>query len=99
MVPVERLSSPISATPLLPENRAGFTGLTVAPYDAAWRFEVEVQTADPTPWDVQTGTDGVVPFERLGVVALPGLGELDVWRLTSYGGGVDVVVSVGELKP
>jgi len=36
---------------------------------------------------------------RLGVVALPGLGELDVWRLTSYGGGVDVVVSVGELQP
>ena len=76
------------ATPLLPEHRAGFTGLTVAPYDAAWRFEVEVQSADPTPWDVQTGTDGVVPFVRLGVVALPGLGELDVWRLTSYGGGV-----------
>ena len=61
------------ATPLLPEHRAGFTGLTVAPYDAAWRFEVDVQSADPTPWDVQTGTDAVVPFERLGVVALPGL--------------------------
>ena len=76
------------ATPLLPGHRAGFTGLTVAPYDAAWRFEVEVRAADPTPWDVQTGTDGVVRFERLGVVALPGLGELDVWRLTSYGGGV-----------
>ena len=83
----------------LPEHRAGFTGLTVAPYDAAWRFEVEVRTADPTPWDVQTGTDGVVPFVRLGVVALPGLGELDVWRLTSYGGGVDAVVPVGELQP
>ncbi|HET9996639.1 MAG TPA: DUF1684 domain-containing protein [Nocardioides sp.] len=38
-----------------------------------------MEAADPTPWDVETGTDGVVPFVRLGVVALPGLGELDVW--------------------
>ena len=42
------------ATPLLPEHRAGFTGLTVAPYDAAWRFEVEVQTADPTQRTART---------------------------------------------
>jgi uncharacterized protein (DUF1684 family) len=78
------------ATPLLAQDRAGFTGLTVAPYDADWRFEVEVQPAEPVHWDVQTGTDGVVPFERLGVVALPGVGELDVWRLVSYAGGVFV---------
>jgi uncharacterized protein (DUF1684 family) len=76
------------ASPLLPEQRAGFRGLAVADYDPAWRFEAEVRPADPTPWHVQTGTDGVVPFERLGVVTLPGVGELDVWRLTTYGGGV-----------
>ena len=76
------------ASPLLPEQRAGFTGLDVAPYDPAWRFEVKVRPAEATRWDVQTGTDGVVPFERLGVVSLPGVGDLDVWRLASYGGGV-----------
>jgi uncharacterized protein len=76
------------ASPLLPEQRDGFTGLAVAPYDPAYRFEVEVRPVDPTPWDVQTGTDGVVPFERLGVASLPGLGDVDLWRLRSYGGGV-----------
>jgi uncharacterized protein (DUF1684 family) len=40
------------------------------------------------PWEVPTATDGVVPFSRLGVVHLPGLGDLDVWWLESYGGGV-----------
>jgi uncharacterized protein len=78
------------ASPVMAEHRAAFNGLTYAAYDPAWRFEVEVRPADPTPWDVQTGTDGVVPFERLGVATLPGVGELDVWRLRSYGGGVFV---------
>ena len=76
------------ASPLLPEDRPSFRGLTVAPYDPAWRFHVEVQEAEPLEWHPQTGTDGVVPFERLGVVALPGVGDLDVWRLATYGGGV-----------
>lgn len=76
------------ASPLLPEDRASFQGLDVAAYDPAWRFEVPIEHADPTPWEVQTGTDGVVPFERLGTVTLPGLGTLDLWRLTSYGGGL-----------
>jgi uncharacterized protein (DUF1684 family) len=77
-----------TASPLLPEDKANFRGLNVAPYDPAWRFEVEVRPVEATKWDVETGTDGVVPFERLGVVALPDVGELDVWRLTSYGGGI-----------
>lgn len=76
------------ASPLLPEDRQGFDGLRVAAYDPAWRFEVEVRPAEATRWDVETGTDGVVPFERLGSVELPGVGELDLWRLTTYGGGV-----------
>jgi len=82
------------ATPLLPEDRAGFPGLPVGPYDPAWRFELEVH-ADRSAerLEVETGTDGVVPFERLGSVHLPAVGEadggqLDVWRLASYGGGI-----------
>jgi hypothetical protein len=31
---------------------------------------------------VTTGTDGVVPLERIGRVELPGLGALDGWWLT-----------------
>jgi len=80
------------STPLLPEDRAGFTGLPVEPYDPAWRFELEILTADPRHIDVETGTDGVVPFELIGVVEVPGAGPLDVWRLASYGGGIFVPV-------
>jgi uncharacterized protein (DUF1684 family) len=83
------------ATPLLPEQRTGFAGLHVAPYDPVWRFEVEVRPSEPTPWEVQTGTDGLVRFERAGVVTLPGVGDLDVWRLTSYGGGIFVPLRDG----
>jgi len=83
------------ATPLLPEDRAGFRGLPVSPYDPAWRFEATIEPAsEPRRLDVATGTDGVVPFELLGTVALPvGTGAtLDVWRLASYGGGIFVPV-------
>lgn len=62
--------------------------LRVAPYDAAWRFEVALEPADPLRIDIATATDGVVPFERIGHVALPLIGAVDVWWLASYGGGV-----------
>ncbi|ACZ22811.1 Protein of unknown function (DUF1684) [Sanguibacter keddieii DSM 10542] len=71
-------------------GRASFTGLDVAPYDPAFRFEVEVQPAPEGRLDVATGTDGVVPFERVGLVELDGLGTLGLWALRSYGGGLFV---------
>jgi uncharacterized protein (DUF1684 family) len=76
------------ASPLLPTERASFTGLPVAEYDPAWRFELEVEAAaEPSTIQVATGTDGVVPFDLLGTVRVPGAGSLDVWRLASYAGG------------
>ena len=33
------------STPLLPEDRADFTGLPTQPYDPAWRFEVTLEQA------------------------------------------------------
>jgi uncharacterized protein (DUF1684 family) len=80
------------ATPLLEADRVSFRGLAVPAYDPAFRFEVEVRDAPPERVEVDTGTDGSVPFERLGVVDLPGVGSLDVWRLASYGGGLFVPV-------
>jgi hypothetical protein len=77
-----------SETPLLPEDRASFTGLPVEPYDPAWRFEVEIVPGDGRHLDVETGTDGIVPFVLLGTVDVPGVGSLDAWRLTSYAGGI-----------
>ena len=34
----------------------------------------------------------MVPFERIGVLHLPDIGDLDVWWLDSYGGGIFVPV-------
>ena len=76
------------ASPLLPTDRADFTGLPVRPYDPDWRFAVEIAAAEPRRLDCETGTDGIVPFDLLGTVDVPGVGPLDVWRLASYGGGI-----------
>jgi uncharacterized protein (DUF1684 family) len=80
------------STPLLPEDLAVFTGLPVKPYDPDWRFEVTLTPADERRMEVETGTDGVVPFELIGVAEVPGVGSLDVWRLASYGGGIFIPV-------
>ena len=88
------------ASPLAPDRRAGFTGLPVPAYDPAWRFEVDVAPAEPEVWPVETGTDGTVVFERIGVADLGTTGSLTVWRLTSYGGGVFVPVKdAGSGRP
>jgi uncharacterized protein (DUF1684 family) len=80
-------------SPVPVADRAAFTGAPVAPYDPALRFHVEVDTAkEPARIEVGTGTDGIVPFERVGVVHLPGVGDLDVWWLASYGGGIFVPI-------
>ncbi|GEA88945.1 DUF1684 domain-containing protein [Cellulomonas cellasea] len=78
------------ASPLDPAARAAFAGLDVAPYDPAFRFEAEVLTAPGRRLEVPTGTDGVVPFEEVGRVALGALGTLSLWALRSYGGGLFV---------
>ena len=89
----DRLFAEHPDSPLEAADRARFSGLPVAGYDPALRFDVELDTAvDATQWEVATDGDGVVPFRRIGVAHLPGLGDLDVWWLESYGGGVFVPV-------
>ena len=86
------------ATPLLTMDRDEFEGLPVSPYDPAWRFELLLhRDRDEERIEVETGTDGVVPFDLLGSVRIPSIGswiggELNVWRLASYGGGLFVPV-------
>jgi uncharacterized protein len=80
-------------SPVPPQERDEFTGVPVAPYDAALRFELDVDNdVEPRRLEVETGTDGVLPFERIGVVHVPKIGDLDVWWLASYGGGVFVPI-------
>lgn len=88
----DRLFAEHPSTPLLPDDLAVFTGLPVKPYDPDWRFEVAIDAAEPRRIEVDTGTDGAVPFELIGVADVPGVGPLDVWRLASYGGGIFVPV-------
>lgn len=80
------------ATPLLPEDRASFEGLPIASYDPQWRFELPILPADPGGFEFATGTDGIVPFQRIGRVEVPDVGALDIWRLTTYGGGLFIPV-------
>ena len=87
----DRLFAAHPDSPLEAEDRASFRGLPVAPYDPALRFDVEIDTsAAPATWSTETASDGVVPFSRIGVAHLAGIGDLDVWWLESYGGGVFV---------
>jgi uncharacterized protein len=68
-----------------------------APYDEELRFEVDVDgEVEPLRIEIATATDGVVPFERIGRVVLGDLGSLDVWWLSSYGGGVWLPVRDGN---
>src|SRR4051795_12468911 len=84
-------------SPIPVGQREAFTGLQVASYDSAYRFDAAVDTdVPPQRMEVETGTDGVVPFERVGVVHLDGVGSLDVWWLDSYGGGIFVPLKDGS---
>lgn len=86
------------ASPLRPEHRAGLA-LEVAEYDARYRFEATLEPAPATTLDIATGTDGTVSFVRVGRVTLPlpdTQVSLDVWRLTSYGGGLFVPLRDGS---
>jgi uncharacterized protein len=82
---------PVSPVPS--DLRAGFSSVPVAGYDPALRFAAEVDhDVAPARIELATGTDGVVVMERAGVVHLAGVGDLDVWWLAGYGGGIFVPV-------
>ncbi len=52
---------------------------------------MRLEPAEPLRLDIPTATDGLVPWERVGVLRTP-WGPLDVWELGSYGGGLWVPV-------
>ncbi|KHL00514.1 DUF1684 domain-containing protein [Sinomonas humi] len=79
------------ASAVVGAERTAFRGLRTAPYDAGYRFELPLLPEGVgQERSVQTGTDGVVPFVRLGTFDVPGLGPLAAWRHAGYGGGVFV---------
>jgi len=76
-------------SPIAVDRRDAFTGVPVRAYDPGWRFELSIDSdVEASHIDIATGTDGIVPFDRIGVVRIPDVGQLDVWALGSYGGGL-----------
>ncbi|MCC9175332.1 DUF1684 domain-containing protein [Arthrobacter sp. zg-Y179] len=89
----DRLFGTHPASPLPEDTRRRFRGLRTARYDPAFRFEAVIDDAGAgEKMEVATGTDGVVPFTRLGTVSADGVGSLAVWHLDSYGGGIFIPV-------
>ncbi len=74
-------------SPIPPTERAAFAGLRYWPHDPALRFEVAVEEAPPLPVVATSLGGDEYPLERIGRVRLP-IGDLDVFWIAVYGGGV-----------
>jgi uncharacterized protein (DUF1684 family) len=83
------------ASPLPPGEREAFRGLPIAAYDPDWRLELPLADSETTTIQLSAGSDGDVPYERLGHLSLPSGDTLDVWSLQSYGGGIFLPVRDG----
>ncbi|MBT2514013.1 DUF1684 domain-containing protein [Arthrobacter sp. ISL-30] len=85
----DRMFATHPASALTPAAKERFAGLRTADYDPAFRLYASLEAeGGGEEMNVRTGTDGVVPFVRLGTFDLPDLGRLAVWRLLGYGGGI-----------
>ena len=84
----DRLFAEHPQTPLDPSP--DFDGLAYLPYDSRLRFEVEIKApADVAP--VPAGADGttvLLPFARTRGLARPLGGEIVLYWIAGYGGGV-----------
>ncbi|MCZ2404670.1 DUF1684 domain-containing protein [Paenarthrobacter sp. Z7-10] len=70
-------------------KKSSFTALPVREYDPDFRWTCELTDIGAgARMTFQTGTDGEVPFLRLGSFDVPDVGLLAVWKLESYGGGI-----------
>ena len=88
----DRLFATHPQTPLDPDRRAGFAGLDLFPYDPGFRFEVDLEAPDDcSPVAAPAGADGEVglfPFARTRGLAGALGGELALYWIAGYGGGV-----------
>ncbi|MDJ0321630.1 DUF1684 domain-containing protein [Pseudarthrobacter sp. PS3-L1] len=87
----DRMFATHPASALSAEDKMSFAGLKTADYDPIYRFHVPLtlEGAGRT-MSMETGTDGTVDFLRLGTFDLPELGQLAVWKIQGYGGGIFV---------
>jgi len=83
----DRLFAGHPESPLQPADRATFAGLPYWPHNPSLRFEAILQPAEPQRLEAVGSRNEAFPLERIGRVRLP-VGELDVYWIDTYGGGV-----------
>ncbi|MBA2529469.1 MAG: DUF1684 domain-containing protein [Euzebyales bacterium] len=75
-------------SPLPAGARDGFFGLSYYGYDPSLAFSAPVDTGvEPERYEIATSTGAAMAFVRFGRVRLP-VGDLDVFWLDAYGGGL-----------
>ena len=74
-------------TPVAPGARASFGGVDYFPYDPELRFLADVEEAVPQSLEIAGSAGSTVRFTRFGVARFA-LGELELYWLDGYGGGV-----------
>jgi uncharacterized protein (DUF1684 family) len=85
-------------SPIPPDERAGFTGLRYFPPADELAVEVPLR-AEPGRLEIDTGgPDGVVRYDRVGILATP-WGPLSLWWIAAYGGGLFLPVRDGTSGP
>ncbi len=84
----DRLFASHPDSPIPAAQRAAFRALPYWRYDPALRFDVDVDTTvPPMRVELPMSADEPVIAQRIGRIRLP-VGELDVYWLLLYGGGV-----------
>jgi len=83
----ERLIREHPQSPVRPEHREAFPGLAHWAYDPAMRLEAVVEPTEPDRLIAHSLDGDPYPLDRIGRVRLP-FGELEVYWIQVYGGGV-----------
>jgi uncharacterized protein len=74
-------------SPVPPQERAGFRGLRYFPESPDAVVDVDVDPASGQLSIDTGGPDGVIDYERVGILPTP-WGPLTLWWITAYGGGL-----------
>jgi uncharacterized protein (DUF1684 family) len=83
----DRLFGTHPQSAIAPGERAGFTGLRYFAPNSEFVAEVSLRAATGSI-DIDTGgADGVVHYDRVGILSTP-WGELSLWWIAAYGGGL-----------
>ena len=83
----DRLFAEHPESPLAPDARGSFAGLSYWPHNPDLRFEAELEPASPQRLAATSLSGEAFPLERIGRVRLP-VGTLEVFWIDVYGGGI-----------